>query len=183
MLPSVRDLLTKAGHPIYGDRFNRNGRHREQNGVMLIMYDRPITNDDDIIGSRDVIARIEYLKQQAKECLECGEDQDDDIHDDAIEDWHLFETSLDMDEERELEALRKLAGEGENVTSDWPDGATLVRESYFEQFAQQEAEDLDLVKSDATWPANCIDWKQAAWYLRMDYTSIDFDGTTYWVRS
>ena len=28
-----------------------------------------------------------------------------------------------------------------------------------------------------------IDWAQAAHELQMDYTSVDFDGVTYWIRS
>ena len=35
----------------------------------------------------------------------------------------------------------------------------------------------------ASLAATCIDWAQAARELRMDYTSVDFDGVTYWIRS
>ena len=32
------------------------------------------------------------------------------------------------------------------------------------------------------WPYRCIDWQQVADELRQDYTSVSFDGITYWVR-
>ena len=32
------------------------------------------------------------------------------------------------------------------------------------------------------WPLYCIDWEYAARELKHDYTSVDFDGVTYWVR-
>jgi hypothetical protein len=28
----------------------------------------------------------------------------------------------------------------------------------------------------------CIDWNEAASELQMDYTAVEFDGVTYWVR-
>jgi hypothetical protein len=46
----------------------------------------------------------------------------------------------------------------------------------------QLAEDIGAINGDATWPNNCIDWDQAAKELRMDYTAVDFDGITYWIR-
>ena len=32
------------------------------------------------------------------------------------------------------------------------------------------------------WPNTCIDWDQAAGELKMDYSAVDFDGVTYWIR-
>lgn len=58
----------------------------------------------------------------------------------------------------------------------------LVRDSHFRDFAQQEAEDLDLVKSDTRWPYTCIDWSEAAEELKQDYTTVEFDGVTFWYR-
>ena len=117
---------------------------------------REISNYDDIIDSRDVIARIEEL--------------------DALTD-----AEITTDEVNELTILRALAEQGEDV-EDWQHGATLIRDSYFEEYAEQLAEELDLIPADATWPATCIDWEQAARELRMDYTSVEFGGVTYWVR-
>ena len=45
------------------------------------------------------------------------------------------------------------------------------------------AEDCGMLTNTDSWPNRCIDWEQAARELRMDYTSVDFDGVTYWIRS
>jgi len=42
-----------------------------------------------------------------------------------------------------------------------------------EDFAQDMAEQLDLIKEDATWPNNCIDWEYAARELMYDYFESD----------
>lgn len=38
-----------------------------------------------------------------------------------------------------------------------------------EEFAQDMAEQLDLIKSDLAWPYTCIDWEYAARELMWDY--------------
>ena len=115
-----------------------------------------ITHYEDLIDSREVIARIEYLA-------------DDDYE-------------RDEDEDAELAALRALADEAAGYAADWQYGETLIRDSYFKQYAEQVAEELDLIPQDAKWPATCIDWDQAARELQMDYTSVSFDGIDYWIR-
>lgn len=122
------------------------------------------TNTDDIINSRDVIARIEELEGEIETATE--------------------ENELDLvaDEIEELEALKALAEEGE-VSRDWPHGETLIRDSYFEDYTQQLAEDCGMIQEGANWPNTCIDWGRAAHELQMDYASIDFDGVEYWIRA
>ncbi len=59
----------------------------------------------------------------------------------------------------------------------------LIHEAYFEDYARQLADDLALYNDrNVSWPYTCIDWAQAAEELKQDYTSVDFDGETYWVR-
>jgi antirestriction protein len=117
-----------------------------------------ISNMDDVIDSRDIIERIDELVELSK-----GED------------W----TVEDNDE---LTALQALAAQGADYAPDWEYGETLIRDSYFKEYAQELADDIGAIDRDAKWPTNCIDWDQAARELRMDYTAIDFDGVTYWVR-
>lgn len=121
----------------------------------------PSTSDlrgQDIIDSRDVIARIEELES------------------------NLDTEDPDTDEAEELQALRALVDEAES-TPDWKYGETLIRDSYFEEYAQELADDIGAINADATWPNNCIDWERAARELQQDYFSVEFDGVTYWVRS
>ena len=117
-----------------------------------------IENTEDVIDSRDVEARIAYLIEEE----EAGTSNDDE-----------------RAERKALEALREEA----SGCADWHHGEALVRDSYFEQYARELAEDIGAIPKDAPWPARCIDWEQAVRELQQDYTSANFDGVTYWVRS
>src|SRR5208283_4356595 len=91
-----------------------------------------------------------------------------------LEDWDASEDST------ELATLQTLADEG---ISEWEDGATLIRDSYFEQYAEELADDIGAIDKNAGWPLTCIDWTKAAEQLQQDYSSVDYDGVDYWVRS
>jgi hypothetical protein len=125
-----------------------------------------IDNSDDVIDSRDVIARIEELTDERTAHIEAG----------TRDEWD------DSDECLELEKLEHLAEEASGYAADWQHGETLIRDSYFETYAREMAEDIGAVSDYAGWPSTCIDWKRAASELQWDYTSVDFDGVTYWVR-
>lgn len=131
-----------------------------------------ITNSDDIIDVRDIIARVEHLEAlRTPGPVDLGDDNETDQ--DA-----LF---------AELSGFEKLLGDlvgnggDEQWHGDWYP-LTLIRDSYFKDYAQELAEDIGAINADATWPNNCIDWEQAARELRVDYTAIEFDGVTYWTR-
>jgi len=124
--------------------------------------DKEVSNTQDLIDSRDVIARIEYLESER-----------DDI---APEIWE------GSDEETELRILQALAEEGES-SPDWQYGETLIRDSYFKEYAQDLADDIGAIDRNASWPNTCIDWDKAVSELQMDYSQVDFDGETYWIRS
>lgn len=132
---------------------------------------RTISNSDDVIDSRDVIARIEELE----------EERDSYERSDDLETAGTWATD-NPDGAEELKALKALADDGESL-SDWTHGEALIRESYFEDHARELAEDMHgEAMRDAHWPFTCIDWERAARDLRMDYTSLDFDGVTYYAR-
>ncbi len=61
-------------------------------------------------------------------------------------------------------------------------GATLIHERYFEEYAQELAESIGAIDPDADWPANRIDWEAAAEDLKIDYTEFDVSGETYYTR-
>lgn len=126
-----------------------------------------ISNTDNIIDSRDVIARIEELEAELL-------NEDGEI-DTANEDPEYRDSC------GELASLQSLASEGEG-SPDWAHGETLIRDSYFRDYAEQLADDIGAIDRNLSWPLNCIDWDQAARELRMDYTAVDFDGVTYWIR-
>lgn len=138
------------------------------------MTKEAISKFDDIIDSRDVIGRIEELESTRADLAQAVEDGE--VSADAVETW-------DEDEEgEELKALKALVEEASGYSPDWQYGATLIRDSYFQTYAEELAEDCGMIPAGLAWPCTCIDWERAARELQMDYTSVEFDGVTYWVR-
>ena len=125
-----------------------------------------ISNYDDVIDSRDIIERIEELESMIEDNNELSEDEQEEL-DNEIE---------------ELKILQELAKDGEDYSEDWKYGVQLIRDSYFTEYAQELAEDTGMMEKEVRWPYTCIDWEWAARELKYDYTSIDFNGITYWVR-
>lgn len=143
---------------------------------------REIDNRADTIDSRDVIERIDELDGERRDLHDAIEDAEGDAERDAakraLAEW---DESAEGDELRSLQALAK---EAEGYAADWHYGETLIRDSYFEDYARDLANDVHgRGVRDAEWPFNHIDWEAAADALKADYTSVDFDGVTYWVRS
>lgn len=158
------------------------------------------TNSDDVIDSRDVIARIEEL-QEERSALETAIVEAQEAYDEAdgqrdteakreaaaqaaqeALDAKVALVSWDEENEAELAALTALAKEAADYAADWEYGETLIRDSYFKTYAQEFADDIGAVPADTAWPLTCIDWERAARELQQDYTQVDFDGVAYWVR-
>ena len=135
-----------------------------------------VDNSQDIIDSRDIIARIAELQSDWNEAT-----GDDNANYAALseDDWAV---GLGEDEAHELVALMELAEDGETNIADWRYGEALIRESYFTEYAEELADDIGAIDRNAGWPLAHIDWEAAADALKIDYTEIDFDGVTYLAR-
>ena len=120
-----------------------------------------IDNTQDIIDVRDIIEYVEENESLAAT-----------LEDDEAEEYSQI---------RQL--LNDLRGNGgdEQWRGDWYP-LTLIHEDYFQEYAQELAEDLGYKMSEQSWPLTHIDWEAAAEALLMDYTSVEFDGVTYWYR-
>src|SRR5215831_14568570 len=123
-----------------------------------------ISNSDNLIDSRDVIARIEEL-QAGETCDECNgsgivtpnvDEEGNQPEDEDCPSCQGRGTRVNDDDADELKALEALAEEAEGYC-DWTGGATLVADSYFERYAEQLAEDIGAIDRNATWPLTCID--------------------------
>ena len=128
----------------------------------------------DYIDVRDIIARVLELRDERDEYNEKMGSPDawDGVPGGEPEELAMLE-----------DILSELAGYGgaEEFEGDWYP-VELVADSYFQEYAQNLAEDCGMVDTNARWPMNCIDWKQAACELQMDYTYILIHDTTYWYR-
>lgn len=92
---------------------------------------------------------------------------------DALKDW--------LEEyKEELDALNQLENE---IGREWTHGETLIPEDEFENYARDFAEDIhgNAVR-DASWPFDCIDWAQAAEDLQQDFSTVEYQGDTYFFR-
>jgi hypothetical protein len=145
---------------------------------------REIHNGMDIIDSRDVIARLEELESDRQTAIDAVTWDVEAEPNGAWTTQNGTVVSDDWDEGQEIEyqALKALADEGESAP-DWRYGEGLIRDSYFQQYAEELADDIGAIDGNARWPLNHIDWEAAAEELKQDYTSVDFDGETYWMRS
>ena len=59
---------------------------------------------------------------------------------------------------------------------------TLIRDSYFQDYAQELADEIGAIDNKIGWPNTCIDWEKAARELQWDYSSVEVNGVTYWTR-
>ena len=97
------------------------------------------------------------------------------------------EDEFEEGEEEELATLETLLSDlqGNGGDHQWEGDwypVTLIRDSHFKDYARDYAEDVGAINRDASWPNNCIDWDRAARELQVDYSSVEFDGVTYWYR-
>lgn len=150
-----------------------------------------ISNTDDTIDSRDVIARIEELEAE-RETLQGVYDEAVSEHNESTDDaeeedlkakreraYDAIQGFDSSEEGQELIALKALAEQGEKSTDDWDYGAQLINEDYFEEAMDELLEDIgDIPKDLPSYLTITVDYDA----LRQDYTEIDFDGQPFLVR-
>jgi len=150
---------------------------------------------DDIIDSRDIIARQEYLQETLDELHAAVEAAQDEL--DGLEPGDEFDAlqvnlkeadaeleSFDMDE---LELLNEVVSQGED-SPDWSHGETLINENYFEDYIRELVNDCYEIPKEfgsGDWPYRHMqmDWEAAADEALSDYNSIEVNGTTYYIRA
>ena len=162
---------------------------------------------DDIINGQEIEDRIEELRddlgldriEEIKTELEDletereGFDQTDPENEGRLDEIIAESQALNVEkadliagqDDSDLEELAQLQAfvkEVEDYANDRVRDTVFIRESHFTEYAEQLAEDIGAVNEGAQWPNNCIDWDKAASELKIDYTSADLDGVTYYFR-
>ena len=120
----------------------------------------------DIIDVRDIIARVEELAEDLT-----AYSAEAHAHPELV-DEHAALCAI----------MRDLAGNGgdEQWEGDWYP-VTLIRDSYFINYAQELCEDIgDIPKNLPSYIE--IDWDATARNIRVDYSATEIDGVTYWYR-
>lgn len=137
---------------------------------------------------QDLKDAVENAKEELDQLSTGKPDEDDELE--AFEEWEkeieAAQSTLDdaqaefgTDEQEELEELDGLESE---IGRGWRDGETMIPEYEFEDYARELADDIGGTKDDV-WPYTCIDWERAAKELAMDYTTVSYQGSDYYVRS
>lgn len=142
---------------------------------------REIDNTQDILDSRDIFARIEELESEKETMLE--DVPESEYGNRENEKWVAWE---DSEEQEELSLLSdfmeefKGYGGDEQWRGDWYP-VTIIRDSYFTDYTKELLEDCGYIPKDfPSWIA--LDWDATAENVKVDYTSAEFDGVTYWAR-
>lgn len=139
-----------------------------------------INRTSDIIDIREVIERFEELEAD-RDGFVIG--APDGTETPAPDQWAEENPS----ESEELEKLESLLDELKGYGGDeqWRGSwypITLILDSHFTEYAEQLADDCGMVNSESAWPNNHIDWEAAAEELKADYSTVEYDGDTYWYR-
>lgn len=123
---------------------------------------------NDIIDVRDIIERIEELEGEIEAYAE------------KMDDW---QANADNQEELQtltaiLEDLKGYGGD-EQWRGDWYP-VTLIRESYFTDYAEELVRDCYDLKGLPDFVH--IDWEATAREVKIDYSTVEIDGVTFFYR-
>jgi hypothetical protein len=148
-------------------------------------YDITDFDGADIIDVRDVIARVEELREELdalKEDAEFNEENDGtQSHRDALAKLDAWPTSEEGEELAKLEEfLSDLCGYGgdEQWNGDWYP-VTLINDDHFEEYMDDMLEDCgDLPKNIPAYLKIVVDYDM----LKQDYSAVEFEGNTYYYR-
>jgi hypothetical protein len=134
-----------------------------------------IYNSADVIDSRDIMARIVALQEERDNCPT-------DIGDDDSPEQRATTWARDYPEDAaELAALGSVEKQGEGYAADWHHGETLIHDDYFTRYAMELLADCGELPKDLPWYV-VVDEEATARNIQADYSAIDFDGETYWIR-
>jgi hypothetical protein len=151
---------------------------------------RDISNNENVVDSRDIISRIEELRDEIS-----AEAEVDDKEAEILNEW-LDDQETEYPEFpegsptltgaiRELcdeyRILKELESEAEGYASDWKFGETLIRDTYWVEYCEELCKDIgDLPKKIPAYIE--IDWEKTAENIKADYTELDWDGAKYYIR-
>lgn len=143
---------------------------------------RDISNTADYLDIRDLIERFEELEGER----DAFEWEPDAAQTDGPESQADAWADENEGEAHELETIGNLLGElrGNGGDHQWKGDwypVTLIRDSYFVESMQELVSDIgDLPREIPSYLE--IDWEKTADNLRQDYSSVEYDGETYWYR-
>ena len=138
------------------------------------------------LDTRDLQEQIDNLESEIEELNEDLEDLDKDLGMCGSEieilstkhEIYKFQEQL-QDLRDELQPLLDLKAED---IPEWDDGATLIPESDWEEYVEDLLKDCGYISNDVPWWI-VIDWPATADNVAVDYSTVDYDGDTYYYRN
>ena len=141
------------------------------------------TNTDNVIDVRDIITRVEELRESRGELREEFDSMPENDGAD-FDNWVCNHPYFSREEFEELQTLENLLEElkGGGGDAHWEGNwypCTLIRDSYFESAMDEMVSDCYEVPKDLpSFMIITLDYVA----LQQDYSSVEFDGVTYWYR-
>ena len=138
------------------------------------------------LDTRDLQEQIDNLESEIEDLNEYLEDLDKDLGMCGSEieilstkhEIYKFQEQL-QDLRDELQPLLDLKAEG---IPEWDDGATLIPESDWEEYVEDLVKDCGYIPNDLPWWI-VIDWAATSDNVAADYSTVDYDGDTYYYRN
>lgn len=138
------------------------------------------------LDTRDLIEKRDSLKQQILdsflETFEHYADMTDSFEDIRFEEEEIENWKQDWSVElKEIEEIDNIENE---VGREFESGCTLIDESDFEEYCEDLCVDLGEIPKDLpAYIENNIDWGGVANDLKIDYSELEYQGTTYLFRA
>ena len=157
-----------------------------------------ITNSEDILDSRNIQKRYDYLTGRIQDAFSdagrdsvdfesCGEKWEEGGRLDSILGRLVKMELLDESELEEWKTIKTVFIDQFSNNSGWQYGMGFLRDSYMdEDWVENECKDLGYLSSmNNELPSfiyNNINGQGILEDLQQDYTTVDFDGVDYWYR-
>jgi len=138
-----------------------------------------------MIDTRDLIEEREETQQRILD------DWNEKFEDNELDYFSEIPTESDDSDvamfleywEDEISEVRQIDDLEEEVGSDWSYGVALIEEDDFEDYCKDLVSDIgDLPKNIPSYISDNIDWEGVADDLKVDYSEVEFRGTTYLYR-
>ncbi len=148
--------------------------------------------DSEIESLKEKIEEIKEELDDARESVETYDAEEDEEGflkanelvselEEKLEEAEQELTDHIFDDEDELSALTELAEKAEGYSSDWRHGEALINESYWVEYVQELLQDIgDLPKDIPSYIE--IDWEKTADNIAADYMTVDWEGTSFYIR-
>ena len=137
------------------------------------------------LDTRDLQEQIDNLELEIEELNEDLEDLEKDLgmcgsKNELLTTQDEIESAKEslQDLRDELQPLLDLKAED---IPDWDYGATLIPESDWEEYVEDLVKDCGYISNDVPWWI-VIDWAATADNVAADYSTVDYDGDTYYYR-